>query len=176
MTLRQFWNRSWPALWGPERAALPHRGRSLRALALFSFVAVDFFYGFRMARVNGHSMEPTFQPGQWLLVRRINWPSPSLRVGEVIVFQKDGELLVKRIAALPGQRPPEDDQVVLFRARLLALGHGSRLSGPLAVTPEPVPPGQLYVLGDNAAVSDDSRAFGPIPQHTVIGRVLRWQE
>jgi signal peptidase I len=176
MIVRHFRNRSWPVLRWPQRTTPELRWRSHRALTLFSCVAIGFFYSFQMARVKGHSMEPTFRPGQWLLVRRLNWPAPPLRVGEVIVFSKDGELLVKRIAALPGQHPPEDEHVALFRARLLARGHRPRLSGPLAVAPSPVPPGCLYVLGDNAAVSDDSRAFGPIPERTVIGRVLRWQE
>jgi signal peptidase I len=176
MTLRQRFNRPWPAIGQIERAAAPLRGRSLRALALFSLVALDFGYGFRLARVNGHSMEPTFRPGQWLLVRRLNWPSPTLQVGEVIVFQKEGEWLVKRVAALPGRRPPEDNQIALWRARLAAEGRVLRLSGPLAVSERPVPRGHLWVLGDNAAVSDDSRAFGPIPHTSVIGRVLRWSE
>jgi signal peptidase I len=145
-------------------------------VALFALVALDFSYGLRLARVQGHSMEPTFHPGQWLLIRRLNWPSPPLRVGEIIVFRKDGDTLVKRIAALPGQRPPEDSVVALWRAWRAARGGESRLVGPLALIPDPVPPGQLYVLGDNLPVSDDSRAFGPIPQSSVIGRVLAWQE
>jgi signal peptidase I len=176
MALRQIWNRQWLLTWRLERDAQPLRGRSLRALALLSFVVVDFFYGFRLVRVNGHSMEPTFRPGQWLLVRRLNWPSPPLLAEEVIVLEHEGELLVKRVAALPGQRPPEDDQIALWRARMARRGRVPRLSGPLAVMPEPVPPDHLWVLGDNAAVSDDSRAFGAIPQDTVIGRVLRWGE
>jgi signal peptidase I len=176
MTLRQFFSGAARIKLPGEPAASALTGRNLRALALFSLVALDFCYGFRMARVSGHSMEPTFRPGQWLLVRRLNWPSPPLRMGEVIVFDKDGERLVKRVAALPGQRPPEADQVALWRTRQLVRGRSLRLEGPIGVLEEPVPPGKLYVLGDNAAVSDDSRSFGPIPQSAVIGRVLRWQE
>jgi signal peptidase I len=176
MTLRQFVTRPW---WVSPRAktTIPGaRRHSFRAVALFALVALDFSYGLRLARVQGHSMEPTFYPGQWLLVRRLNWPSPALKDGEVIVFRKDGELLVKRIAALPGEFPPEDSQVALWRARIAADRRLSRLAGPLALQEDPVPPGQLYVLGDNAPVSDDSRSFGPIPQSAVIGRVLTWPE
>jgi signal peptidase I len=152
------------------------RARSLRAVVLFVLVAAWFVYGFRMARVQGHSMEPTFHPGRWLLVRRLNWPSPPLRVGEVIVFKKDGEELVKRIVALPGERPPYDSEEALALAQSKARDEVPHFLEKVRSLAAPVPAGQLYVVGDNLPVSDDSRAFGPIPQSTVLGRVLSWQE
>lgn len=152
------------------------RARSLRAVVLFVLVAAWFVYGFRMARVQGHSMEPTFQPGQWLLVRRLNWPSPPLRVGEVIVFQKDGEELVKRIVALPGERPPYESDAALELAQSMARNEVPHFLEKVRNLGEPVPPGHLYVVGDNLPVSDDSRSFGPIPRSSVLGRVLSWQE
>jgi signal peptidase I len=172
MTLRQLWTRRVPTVTTGQRT-IPRLGKqSFRALALFAFVAADFCYGFRMARVDGHSMEPTFQPGQMLLVRRLNWPSPPLQVGEIVVFEEEGEMLVKRIVALPGQRPPQDSMVASWRAQRAAEGKMPRLVGPLALLPAPVPKDHLYVLGDNLAVSQDSRLFGPIPQDAVIGRVI----
>ena len=42
--------------------------------------------------------------------------------------------------------------------------------------PRIVPDGQIYVLGDNPPVSDDSRSFGPVPSDTLLGRVIRWNE
>lgn len=152
------------------------RGHSLYAICLFVIVAGGFFYAFRMARVQGRSMWPTYKPGQWLLVRRLNWPAPALRVGEVIVFRKDGEELVKRIVALPGERPPADGEAALAIARDVVGNPSSQPRREAGILSEPVPAGHLYVVGDNLPHSEDSRDFGPIPTASVLGRVLRWQE
>jgi signal peptidase I len=39
-----------------------------------------------------------------------------------------------------------------------------------------VPPGTLFLTGDNSAASRDSRAFGPVPLQSVIGvvRIRYW--
>jgi hypothetical protein len=45
----------------------------------------------------------------------------------------------------------------------------SRRAFPIRLT---VPPGHVWVQGDNLAVSRDSREYGPVPLGTVRGRVL----
>jgi signal peptidase I len=37
--------------------------------------------------------------------------------------------------------------------------------------PDVVPPGMLYLLGDNRLDSVDSRHFGPVPVAAVVGRI-----
>src|SRR6266540_6756640 len=91
------------------------RRRNIRAVLALAIVIGPFFYAFRLVRVQGHSMDPTFHNGQWLLVRRNNWPSPPLRVGDVVVFRMDRDILVKRIAALGGQPALEIRTVMLIR-------------------------------------------------------------
>jgi hypothetical protein len=81
---------------------------------------------------------------------------------------------VKRIAALPGQEKPEPNTVLLVRP-----SHkrpGSWETAVVTTDPGTVPEGQLYVLGDNPPVSDDSRSFGTVPISALIGRVIQWNE
>lgn len=101
-----------------------------------------------VATVVGTSMLPAFRPGERVLVRR---PAPDLRVGDVVVVvapdsadSADPRLLVKRVAALPGDALP-DGTVVPGRA--------------------------VVVLGDNGGY--DSRQFGPLPREQVVGVVMR---
>ncbi len=148
--------------------------RSAKALLSLALIVGMFFYAFRMVRVQGHSMNPTFHTGQWLLVRRNNWPSPPLQVGDVVVFRLDNDVLVKRIAAIEGQLAPEERSVLLIRPSHKRPGEWE--SAVVEAATQQVPPGQLYVLGDTPPVSDDSRSFGPVPVSALLGRVLRWKD
>jgi signal peptidase I len=76
------------------------------------------------------SMEPTIKQGSVILGVRV---FGELRRGDVIVFEHQGRLLVKRIAAVA-------DDTVSVNGR-----------------PQTVPDGCFYMLGDNAADSIDSR-------------------
>ena len=84
-----------------------YRRRNGAALCSFAVVVGMFGYGFRMVRVKGHSMAPTCHDGQWLLVRRPNWPSPSLKVGDVVVFHLEDGFAGETDRRPPGQEKPE---------------------------------------------------------------------
>ncbi|WP_090933429.1 S26 family signal peptidase [Nonomuraea jiangxiensis] len=115
--------------------------------------------------VSGPSMIPTLHPGDRLLVRRV--PLAGVRLGDVVVVRESGPCrpgdptgargipwIVKRVVALPGD--PEPD----FLPRW-ARGTGVVASG------------MLLVLGDNHAVSRDSRHFGAVPAERVLGIAIR---
>jgi signal peptidase I len=92
------------------------------------------------------SMAPTLAPGDWLLLDPTSgdWP----RRGSIVVFREpdSGVLAIKRIAARPGDR-----------VRLSA--------GILHLTAD-----EAWLLGDNLAVSVDSRRYGPVSVDALVGR------
>lgn len=93
-------------------------------------------------------MEPTLLPGDRLYLERPRKGSPPYRKGEVVVVtdpETSGRWLIKRIGASEGERPDPGTEAV----------HA----------------GYVYLVGDNPARSRDSRAFGPVPIRSVVGRV-----
>lgn len=111
----------------------------LTLLTLFVFRMV-LFIGY----VPSASMEPTLQAGSFIIGSRfIGNPGK----GDIIVFYHDGKLLVKRIAACPGE--------IVDRSELSYM-----TSVPIPAWDDPelvIPEGCYFVLGDNSQDSFDSR-------------------
>lgn len=119
------------------------------------------------------SMTPTLVPGEHVLAWKLGAPWHTWSRGEVVAFDHDGQLLVKRVVAVGG------DRVGISDGRLVVNGH--RVDEPYAdpqridsvyFGPVTVPAGSVFVLGDNRRNSRDSRAFGPVRTADVRGRVL----
>ncbi|HEY3547597.1 MAG TPA: signal peptidase I [Propionicimonas sp.] len=110
----------------------------------------------RLVRVAGESMAPTYRPSDLLLVRAAGRPGAYPRRGDVVVF-RHGELrMIKRAVGLPG------DLVELEAGRLFVNGASvdGRPKVPGAVIRTwRVPESSYFVVGDNAAGSDDSRVW-----------------
>ncbi|WP_200926664.1 S26 family signal peptidase [Sphaerimonospora mesophila] len=127
--------------------------------------------------VEGRSMEPALRSGDRVLVRRV--PLGRVRRGDIVVIAQpepaprhpatvggrpdrgvrdiaQGSWVIKRAAALPG------DPVPAPVAAAVSAAPGS-----------PVPAGRLVALGDNAALSFDSRTHGYYSGDRVLGVVLR---
>ncbi len=137
------------------------------------------------------SMEPTIQIGDRIVVNKLAYDFGAIHRGDIVVFTRPpaescggtrvGDL-VKRVVGLPGET--------------ISLSHGDvyidgkRLNEqwlPLSErdTSSAGPPGTLYsledayvipphdyfVMGDNRTDSCDSRYWGPVAGHTIVGKV-----
>ena len=107
------------------------------------------------------SMEPTLPEESFIFGTRI---FSELKIGDIIVFEKDGVLLVKRIAAGPG------DKVDLSQISYMD-------TIPIPIWEEPmitVPEGCYFVLGDNIQNSWDSRYWEDpfISRMTIVAKVI----
>jgi signal peptidase I len=80
--------------------------------------------------------------------------------------------LLKRVVAVAGDEVAiEDGALVVNRAVVVEPAiDTSRIDGVYS-GPVTVPPGTVFVLGDNRADSIDSRNFGPVSTPRVLGRV-----
>ncbi len=145
--------------------------------------------------VQGSSMEPNFDDGEYLVISEFGYKQTTIPVADIkttpfrelgrqqpIVFRfpKDpSQYFIKRVIGLPGEAVEiRGGRVYIYNAVHpdgYALDESAYLD-PAVKTSDmkktAVAESQYFVLGDNRSFSYDSRAFGPIDRTAVIGRVL----
>ena len=55
------------------------------------------FFGFEIVQVEGNSMLPNFAPGERILIKHRTSDLQPINVGEVVMIEREGELLLKRV-------------------------------------------------------------------------------
>jgi signal peptidase I len=126
------------------------------------------------------SMEPTLETGEYFLADATYYRARQPSRGEVAVYKhpkQPDEHRIKRIVAVEG------DRISIRAGRAIVNGiavqepyvHAGPPGAPFAEMPETrVPPGHVFMLGDNRPNSVDSRhsqAHGTVPLGNLIGRV-----
>jgi len=133
------------------------------------------------------SMADTVRVGDRVLIDRLTYRFRAVHRGDVVVFTGHGPIpLLKRVVGVPGDRlslaggrlyvngaPAADGFVRVVDAR-----HEPTLPGPDPLAPwslhRPftVPAGAYFVMGDNRTDSDDSRYWGTVARHQILGRAF----
>ena len=145
-------------------------------------IAVLFTFVLRFAGVDGRSMTPTLKHGEWLAVTAI-LPQPAR--GDIVIISPRTnafhDALVKRVIAVAGDEIDLVDGHVLVNGAPLDEPYlpedvltypASEMQSDL-LYPVKVPPGHLFVMGDNRGGSADSRvnAVGFVRVDDILGRV-----
>ena len=147
--------------------------RSAAAVAIIGAAAASTALMAPVLKVHGSSMAPTLREGDVLLALR----ALPCEVGDIAAFTFEDRILVKRIAASAGDVVDAGEGgALLVNGQALEETDG-RLqdSGLLDIDlPCRVPEDSWFVLGDNRAVSVDSRssAVGCLSQEQLIGRIV----
>ena len=125
-------------------------------------------------RVDGFSMKPTLQDGEFVLVNRLAYRMGAPRRGDIIVFHfpldPASQDLIKRIIGLPGDSIAVSNGVVSV--------NGEPLDEPYIAAPPlyggewVVPEDHLFVLGDNRNDSSDSHSWGFLPMKEIVGKAI----
>jgi signal peptidase I len=125
-------------------------------------------------RVQGFSMVPSLQDGEFVLVNRLAYRLGQPQRGDIIVFHhptdQNQEDLVKRVIGLPGDDVKVEGGGVYVNGVRLKENYIN--AEPAYADEKVVPEGQLYVLGDNRNQSSDSHAWGFVPYKQVIGAAI----
>jgi signal peptidase I len=166
-------------------------------LALVIIVPIRVFL-FQPFFVQGASMEPNFEDGQYLIINEFGIkqtkigseshtifevkPFRELKRQEVVVFRypmDKKKFFIKRIIGLPNEKVQiKKGEVYIFNEE--------KEDGFILDEKEYLPIGlktkedmsvelkddEYFVMGDNRMFSSDSRAWGPITKSEIIGKVL----
>lgn len=128
-------------------------------------------------RVDGASMEPTLQSGEFVIVNKLTYYFGDPAVGDIIVFhfpRDPDQEYIKRVIGLPGDRVEVKSGEVFVNGFLLNEDYIA--APPVYDTVWDVPADSLFVLGDNRNNSSDSHNWGTVPLDYVIGKatVIYW--
>jgi len=169
----------------PEKT--PSVGSFLWELARIIIIAFVIMIGFRFFVaepfiVSGSSMVPNFHNREYLIVNKISYRFHEPQRGDVIVFHypKDTtQFFIKRVIGLPGEKVKiADGKVYIYNAQH---PDGSALTEPYLSNQDitfgndqivTLGSDEYFVLGDNRLASSDSRVWGILPKHDIVGSVL----
>ncbi|MEM1281493.1 MAG: signal peptidase I [Cyanobacteria bacterium P01_D01_bin.6] len=162
----------WQRLWASQR-------ENIRILAIALVIAVLLRIFVAEPRfIPSNSMEPTLHIGDRLLVDKVSTRLHPPHIGDIVVFQPPPQLreygysgnqaFIKRVIATPGKTVTVSDHQVIVDGQSLQEDYVLELPEYLmgSIT---VPPGGLFVMGDNRNDSNDSHVWGILPIKNVIG-------
>ena len=162
------------------------------AFVLAMFIRTFFIQAFK---IPSGSMRMTLIEGDRLMVNKLVYgpkvPFTSKRLpgygkmhrGDIIVYIYPGDQtrdFIKRLIAFGGETVTIRDGDIYIDGKLVEdpdiKNRIYYTRGPYGDKPYTVPKGNLFVLGDNSASSNDSRFWGPVPIQNVIGKaeVIYW--
>lgn len=147
-------------------------------LAVIIVVPIRFFIAQPFV-VEGESMHPTFESGDYLVVDELTYHFGDPERGDVVIFRYPGDpsvFYIKRIIGLPGETVHIDkgktsiskldgSTVILNETYVVAEDATYSLDTTLGTD-------QFFVMGDNRPRSSDSRVWGPLPRKDLIGRAF----
>jgi signal peptidase I len=136
--------------------------------------------GIRPFGVPSTGMEPTISQGGHIVVDLRQYRDSKPKYPDIVVIRKDGIFFVKRVIAVGGDIIEGKNGAIIVNGSRLEEPYVQHIGNPKAPVqlnefgPIYVPPGKLFVMGDNRDVSWDSRMpeFGLVGEETIAGRVL----
>ena len=120
-------------------------------------------------RVSGDSMYDTLKDGDIMLLKKYD---KSYKRYDIVVFDRNGERLIKRVIGLPGEYIECIDGKIYINDKEIEDIDTNLVTSDFNKVY--IPENHYYVLGDNRPVSNDSRYFGPVSTKDLKGKVIEF--
>jgi signal peptidase I len=132
---------------------------------------------------NSHTMEPTIKEGDEVIGNKLVYRFQKPKVGDIVVVKRPSwdKPFVRRVVAVGGERVTFESAVLYVDGIKRNFESVDYNSIDLSLWPRQygmgieytVPQGQYYVIGNNLAISWDSRTFGAISPTDIVGKVTK---
>lgn len=148
--------------------------KTFMTLAMIALLVIVSVLIFPVLTITGDSMGETLRQGEMVVALR----GAKVECGDIAAFQYGAnKILIKRVIAGPGDEVTvEEDGTVLVNGEMLQEPYVKNKGGECDIEEMPfvVPDGRYFVMGDNRALSLDSRneQFGCIAEEQIIGPVV----
>nr|WP_202395759.1 signal peptidase I [Virgibacillus halodenitrificans] len=128
---------------------------------------------FATSIVDGESMYPTLENGERVIFNKIVYLLDEPERGDIVIIERPLKNYVKRVIGLPGETIEINGSNLLINGKEVKQSYlteeALRQTGNYG--PIEVPPDSYFVMGDNRAISKDSRnGLGFIEEGNIIGR------
>lgn len=123
-------------------------------------------------RVVGTSMDTTLAQGEILLLEKYD---KKYKRYDIVVIKEGNERIIKRIIGLPGESIKIVDGIIYINGEQIDDQYASSTTNDFSLSKfemDVIPENSYFVLGDNRAVSKDSRILGPINEKDIQGKAI----
>jgi signal peptidase I len=147
------------------------RLKVLISALLIAFVCYGFFTWILWpVKVSGQSMMPNYEDGSRHFINKLAYVSTPPQRGDVVgVRTDDGEVYIKRIVGMPGEKLHfEEGEIVIDGKPLQEPYIESRIPLRFGKPFVHLGPQDYFVIGDNRATS----IFRPVRRDNIIGKVV----
>ena len=138
----------------------------LKENIVFLIIITRIFF-FSPIRVNGTSMHPTLQDKEFMILNKISLKQGINRF-DIVVVQENNKYIIKRVIGLPGESVMYKDNKLYINGKVIEDNYSKTTTNDFdnVVLGE----NEYFVMGDNRAVSSDSRIIGPVNIKNIKGK------
>ncbi|MGI8759640.1 MAG: signal peptidase I [Acidimicrobiales bacterium] len=146
-------------------------GALVVSLLVTRFLVQAFF-------IPSESMLPTLAVQDRILVNKLSYQIGEIDRGDLVVFERPASEgseirdLVKRVVALEGETIEARDGRLFIDGAPLSEPYLEPSQQTFNLERQTIPPGHVFVMGDNRDDSRDSRFFGSLPEDRIIGQAF----
>lgn len=149
------------------------------ALIIFGVIIPFRIYVAEPYLVDGRSMDPTFESGDYLIVDKISNKAKNPDRNSVVVFKYPNDPsknFIKRIIGLPGETVIVKEKTVTIineeNPKGFVLDQSYVVHTSIQNAERKLSKDEYFVMGDNRTDSFDSRYWGPLDKKYILGRPI----